>query len=115
MCIKVSGVDADEVKRISVMEGDSITLSTDVPQILTEEQILWRFGPKNARVAEVYQQNLPIYDNNEIFRDRLNLDSQTGSLTISNVSITHSGVYRLTIISGKGTRYKTFTVSVNRE
>ncbi|XP_057181346.1 uncharacterized protein LOC130548523 [Triplophysa rosa] len=105
------GVGADDVK--SVSEGDSVTLSTDVNETLTDDQILWRFGPKNARIAEIYQRNPPIYDHIERFRDRLKLDSETGSLTITNISITDSGVYKLTIIRSTGTLYKTFTVSVN--
>ncbi|XP_056615264.1 titin-like isoform X1 [Triplophysa dalaica] len=107
------GVDADEVKSVSVTEGDSVTLSTDVTETLTDDQILWRFGPKNARIAEIYHWNPPIYDNIEIFRDRLKLENETGSLRITNIRITDSGVYKLHIIRSTGTLYKTFTVFVN--
>ncbi|KAA0711959.1 hypothetical protein E1301_Tti023217 [Triplophysa tibetana] len=111
--ILIWGVGADEVKSVSVTVGDSVTLSTDVTETLTDDQILWRFGPKNARIAEIYHWNPPIYDNIEIFRDRLKLDNETGSLRIINISITDSGVYNLHIIRSTGTLYKTFTVSVN--
>ncbi|XP_073718449.1 uncharacterized protein [Misgurnus anguillicaudatus] len=109
--ISMQGVNADEMK--SVTEGDSVTLHTDITQIQKDDQILWRFGPKNARIAEIYKQSHPIYDdNNGIFKGKLQLDTHTGSLTITNISITQTGVYKLTIINSKGKSYKTFRVSV---
>lgn len=115
VCINVSGVNTDKLETISVMEGDSVALSTDVTKILRDDQILWRFGPKNARIAENYKQNPPLYDNNGRFKDRLKLNLQTGSLTITNMNIADSENYKLTIISRTGTSYKTFRVSVYGE
>ncbi|XP_016398974.1 natural killer cell receptor 2B4-like, partial [Sinocyclocheilus rhinocerous] len=45
------------------------------------------------------------------FRDKLLVDSQTGSLTITNISIAQSGLYRLQIISRQIT-IKRFNVTV---
>ncbi|CAM4659801.1 unnamed protein product [Leuciscus chuanchicus] len=45
------------------------------------------------------------------FRDRLKLDDQTGSLTITNTTTEHAGVYQLEI-SGVKLTSKTFSVSV---
>lgn len=42
--INVSGVDPDEMKAVSVIEGDSGILSTDVSELETDDQILWRYG-----------------------------------------------------------------------
>ncbi|KAL0160610.1 hypothetical protein M9458_044335, partial [Cirrhinus mrigala] len=36
-------------------------------------------------------------DGNEIFRDRLKVDYKTGSLTITNITTAHYGLYELTI------------------
>ncbi|XP_073718446.1 uncharacterized protein, partial [Misgurnus anguillicaudatus] len=108
----VFGADGDEVKSVSVMEGDSVTLHTDITQIQRDDHILWMFGPQETRIAENYKKIIDMYNSNEIFRDRLKLDSQTGSLTITNITITHTGLYKLTIISNRGTSYKRFNVIV---
>ncbi|XP_077081770.1 uncharacterized protein LOC143735467 isoform X2 [Siphateles boraxobius] len=99
----------DAVKSVSVMEGDSVTLNTDVTETQQYLMIQWTFG--STRIAEVNRltQTSSTYD--ERFRDRLNLD-QTGSLTITNIRSTDSGLYQLTIVSGE-TKYTSFTVTVN--
>ncbi|XP_077081804.1 uncharacterized protein LOC143735487 [Siphateles boraxobius] len=91
------------------MEGDSVTLNTDVTETQQYLMIQWTFG--STRIAEVNRltQTSSTYD--ERFRDRLNLD-QTGSLTITNIRSTDSGLYQLTIVSGE-TKYTSFTVTVN--
>ncbi|XP_073717527.1 uncharacterized protein [Misgurnus anguillicaudatus] len=108
----VFGVDGDEVKSVSVMEGDSVTLYTDITDIQTDDQIVWMFGPREIRIAEIYKESIDMFDSNEIFGDRLKLDSQTGSLTITNITITHTGLYKLQMLSNKGTSYKRFSVTV---
>ncbi|XP_056615772.1 natural killer cell receptor 2B4-like [Triplophysa dalaica] len=103
-------VDTDEVK--SVMEGDSVTLHTNLTHIQTKGQILWMLGPQEIHIAEIYMHHIDMYDSNEKFGDRLKLNNQTGSLTITNIRITDSGVYKLQIISNIGTFYKRFNVIV---
>ncbi|XP_056613900.1 carcinoembryonic antigen-related cell adhesion molecule 6-like isoform X2 [Triplophysa dalaica] len=95
----VFGVDADEVKSVSVMEGDSVTLPTGLIHIQTQDQMLWRFGPNQTRIAEIYKNIIDMFDSNKIFGDRLKLNNQTESLTITNIRITDSGLYKLQIIS----------------
>ncbi|KAK9967278.1 hypothetical protein ABG768_001685 [Culter alburnus] len=98
----------NEVKSVSVMEGDSVTLNTDVTEAQKYLLIQWTFG--GTRIAEVSRlmQTSSTYD--ERFRDRLKLD-QTGSLTITNTRTTDSGLYQLTIVS-RETSYMSFNVKV---
>ncbi|XDV23793.1 hypothetical protein PO909_028202, partial [Leuciscus waleckii] len=96
----VSGVD-DEVS-VSVMEGDSVTLNTGV-ETKKQEEIKWYFS--GLLVAQISGDlsfictDVQCNEDTERFRDRLKLDNQTGSLTIMNITNTHSGLYELKIIS----------------
>ncbi|XP_016388091.1 uncharacterized protein LOC107723877 [Sinocyclocheilus rhinocerous] len=95
----VSGVDT-EGGTVSVMEGDSVTLKYLINQ---QEDIMWYFN--NISIAEITGDPSKICtgircDNRaERFRDRLKLDHQTGSLTITNITITDSGLYDVWISS----------------
>ncbi|XP_048038606.1 uncharacterized protein LOC125263591 [Megalobrama amblycephala] len=103
----------DEVKSVSVMEGDSVSLNTDV-QVQKDLQILWRFGPQNTRIAEIIKRdqiNYIFVSNDGIFRDRLQMDNHTGSLTIRNIRSEHTGLYELTVTSSRKT-LKRFNVTV---
>ncbi|XP_016314664.1 uncharacterized protein LOC107667502 isoform X1 [Sinocyclocheilus anshuiensis] len=102
----------DEVKTISVMEGDPVTLHTDANKIQTYLLIQWMFG--NTRIAEVGKltQTNSTYDGPDgRFRGRLQLD-QTGSLTITNTRTTDSGLYQVTVFS-RETSYMSFSVMVS--
>ncbi|XP_050958745.1 uncharacterized protein LOC127160135 isoform X3 [Labeo rohita] len=102
--------DKDAVKSVFVTEGDSVTLNTDV-KLQRDDQILWMFGPQETRTAGIYKQIIDMYDSNKTFGDRLQMDSQTGSLTIRNIRTEHSGLYKLQIFSNKGTSHKRFNVT----
>ncbi|XP_039538638.1 SLAM family member 5-like isoform X2 [Pimephales promelas] len=105
----------DEVQLMSVMEGDSVTLHTDVNEIQDDDNILWKYGAENSLIAKINRENriFSTYDDvpDGRFRDRLKLDDQTGSLTIMNTTTEHTGVYQLVIIGAKWSS-KTFNVSV---
>ncbi|XP_058616663.1 uncharacterized protein LOC131530417 isoform X2 [Onychostoma macrolepis] len=111
MCLWCLVDVTDEMKSVSVMEGDSFTLHTDVTEAQKYLLIQWMFG--STRIAEVNRltQTNSTYDGLDgRFRDRLNLD-QTGSLTITNTRITDSGLYQLAIVN-KETSYTNFNVTV---
>ncbi|XP_073700534.1 natural killer cell receptor 2B4-like [Garra rufa] len=98
---------------VSVKEGDSVTLNTDVAEI-HEDYILWKFGAENLLIAQVRIEDgiLSTYNGTDgRFRDRLKLDNQTGSLTITNITTEHAGRYGLEINGAKRSS-KTFNVSV---
>jgi len=110
----VFGAGSDEVKSVSVTEGDFVSLNTDVTEIQKNDYIVWMFGPQETRLAEIYIQPI-IYFNRERFRDRLQMDSQTGSLTIRNIRSEHTGLYKLQIFTTRGNSYKRFNVTVYGE
>ncbi|KAK9967220.1 hypothetical protein ABG768_001628 [Culter alburnus] len=116
-CWRVIGeLDAEttEIQSVSVMEGDSVTLHTSVTKIREDDDILWKFGAENSLIAKISIENQIFSTSNgtdERFRDRLKLDNQTGSLTITNITTEHAGVYQLEINGAKLTT-KTFSVSV---
>ncbi|XP_051763300.1 uncharacterized protein LOC127519777 isoform X4 [Ctenopharyngodon idella] len=107
-----SGVDTD---RVSVKEGDSVTFHTGV-QTNQQEVIKWYFN--DIRIAEITGDlsygctDVRCNEGTERFRDRLKLDHQTGSLTITNTRNTDSGVYELRSISSSDSTDKTFNVTV---
>ncbi|XP_073669742.1 uncharacterized protein [Paramisgurnus dabryanus] len=95
-----SGVFGDEVKSVSVMEGDSLTLHTDT-KLQTADVIEWRFGNKCIRIARINKTAniVRIYADvlDGRFRDRLQVNNQTGDLTITNITTQHTGLYRVNI------------------
>ncbi|XP_073699688.1 SLAM family member 9-like [Garra rufa] len=99
---------------VSVMEGDSVTLNTDLTEIHKDEDMLWMFGAEKSLIAKIKKWK-PIFSTNDSpngrFRDRLKLDNQTGSLTITNITTQHAGLYQLDI-SGRKRSSKIFNVSV---
>ncbi|XP_058615577.1 uncharacterized protein LOC131529730 isoform X2 [Onychostoma macrolepis] len=109
----VLGVYCDGTDEVSVMEGDSVTLHTGV-KADQHEKIKWFFN--DTRIAEIngIMRYICTDDQcNERFRDRLKLDHQTGSLTITNTRTTDSGLYHLEIINIGHESEKTFSVTVH--
>ncbi|KAK7136670.1 hypothetical protein R3I93_016879 [Phoxinus phoxinus] len=97
------------------MEGVSVTLNTDVTEIPEDEDILWKYGAENSLIARISKTDAVFSTYEDVpdgrFRDRLKLDDQTGSLTITHTTTEHTGVYKLEI-SGAKRSSKTFNVSV---
>ncbi|XP_059425976.1 uncharacterized protein LOC132160255 [Carassius carassius] len=105
----VFGADEDEVKSVSVMEGDSVTLNPDPTQIQGFILILWRFG--DPVIAQINRKVTSYPSYIELFSGRLQLD-QTGFLTINNMRIKHSGLYKIKVIKKAGISNIKFTVTV---
>ncbi|XP_067253050.1 CD48 antigen-like [Chanodichthys erythropterus] len=105
--------ETNETQSVSVMEGDSVTLNSDLTEI-PDDSIIWQFGANNSQIAKIKRkkQIFSTYSGTaERFRDRLKLDDQTGSLTITNISTEHAGVYKVQMLGAKQSS-KTFNVSV---
>ncbi len=97
-------------------EGDSVTLHTGVTDSQKHDLIRWTFGPTNpdSLVAEIQTKKHEItLNSDDIYRGRLHLENQTGSLTIRDVRTTDAGVYQLQISNSKETLYKRFNIFVS--
>ncbi len=89
-----------DTEEISMKEGESVTFSSGLTEI-TDDEILWKFRRENTVIAKINKQakSFTVYDEvlGGMFRDRLKLDKQTGSLTITNITTEHAGAYELQI------------------
>jgi len=103
------------VKTVSVMEGESVTLNPDPSKIKEFNLIEWRFGASGSVIADTDKTKSSYPYLTEIFEGRLHIDGHNGSLTIKNMRIKHSGLYKLEIIRNSGTLPTTFSVTVSGE
>ncbi|XP_026054683.1 uncharacterized protein LOC113040595 [Carassius auratus] len=89
-----------DAKVKSVIEGDSVNLNSGLTE-LNDDWIQWWFINETNFIAEhnVPMDRFIVYDDvlDGRFRDRLELDYQTGSLTIMNITTQHAGCYKLEI------------------
>ncbi|XP_042604671.1 uncharacterized protein LOC109080562 isoform X4 [Cyprinus carpio] len=88
------------IDEISMKEGDSLTLNSGLTEI-KDDEIQWKLVLEDILIAKIKKQTngITVYEEilDERFRDRLKLDNQTGSLTITNITTEHAGVYELDI------------------
>ncbi|XP_052446549.1 uncharacterized protein LOC127988074 [Carassius gibelio] len=94
--LTVHGVPVSEQDENSVKEGESVSLD---PGVSRQPNDLMRWYYKDIRIAEItgYMSNVCKDECKERFGDRLELDHQTGSLTIMNTRNTDAGVFKLQI------------------
>ncbi|XP_050951464.1 uncharacterized protein LOC127154103 isoform X1 [Labeo rohita] len=107
--------DKDEIKVLSAMKGNSKTLNTETKQ-KKHDLILWRFGAEGSLIAkgDTEDNRTSYYDGDDgRFRGKLELDSKTGSLTITDLETQHAGDFRLKIISDRSILLKRFIVTVS--
>ncbi|XP_051760720.1 uncharacterized protein LOC127517971 isoform X7 [Ctenopharyngodon idella] len=93
-------------------KGNNVTLNPDT-EIQRDDLILWMFGDEDNLIAQLTGETkeTTYADADERFRDKLQLDKNTGSLTIRNITSKNSGPYKLQIIScSTRSFYKKFRV-----
>lgn len=108
-------ISSCSVDSLRFSEGESFTLNTGVPELQTDDKVLWGFGSEEAIIAKRDRNTNHISYNDaddERFRGRLEMDDKTGSLSITNTKSTDSGVYHLQIRSRNNVSYKKLRVTV---
>ncbi len=116
-CSGASAVGSDVVS-VPVKEGDLVIFYTDV-KTNQQNYIRWYFN--DTRIAQISGNlsksctDVQCNNGTERFRHRLKLDNQTGSLTITDIRTTDSGLYELKINSSSTYSEKVFNVTVNGE
>nr|XP_055073057.1 uncharacterized protein LOC129453019 [Misgurnus anguillicaudatus] len=96
-------------EEVSVLEGNVVSFKTGVTD-MRKLYLIWLY--RDGIIAKMNEGNINLYDTDDgIFEDRLQLDNQTGSLTISDIRTKHAGPYQLKIITNE-TFIKTFSLTV---
>ncbi|XP_058616645.1 uncharacterized protein si:dkey-182g1.2 isoform X1 [Onychostoma macrolepis] len=108
----VFGVETDQVEIRELMEGDSVILDTKcITKLHKDDEIVWKFG--SVVIATIKANNPLLYDTNDArFKDKLQINDQTGDLTIRNTRTTHSGFYEVKITNITHTTHRRFSVTV---
>nr|XP_055074729.1 hepatocyte cell adhesion molecule-like [Misgurnus anguillicaudatus] len=107
-------VFGDEVKSVLVMEGDCVTLHTDITELQEDDVIEWMFGVESPDkiIAEFIREDKTTSFNDERFKNHLYVNHQTGDLIITNVTNKHTGVYRVEINRQPSVIFKHFNLTV---
>lgn len=102
----------DAVRTVEVNKGEPVILNAGVGT-QKYNQLLWRFEAERTFLAQLDKTGQIKLTNHEGFKDRLNLDHQTGDLTIRDVGTEHSGVYHLEINSNRHSLLKKYKLTVH--
>ncbi|XP_072563285.1 SLAM family member 9-like isoform X2 [Paramormyrops kingsleyae] len=99
--LMIPGLLGQEGKTVAITErlGSKVTLHTSITGLQNDSVIVWTFGTSSPPPTIAKSVNGRIEINmSERFRERLQLDPKTGSLSITNISTSDTGIYQLHII-----------------
>ncbi|XP_056615778.1 uncharacterized protein LOC130430643 [Triplophysa dalaica] len=95
---------------VPASEGDSVILPTNLTEVQYEDHIMWFY--ENILIAGLFENISACYDCDKRFFNRLQLDGQTGCLTVTNISKINTGNMKLLITNGTNQECRRFYVSV---
>nr|XP_055074541.1 uncharacterized protein LOC129454079 [Misgurnus anguillicaudatus] len=98
---------------VRAMKGRSVLLRTEV-KIQQGDVVEWTSKDKSTLITGMNgDESKTSYTNDERFRDRLKMNAQTGDLTITDLTQTDEGVYKLKLFKADGKiTYRIFNVEV---
>ncbi|XP_065099370.2 cell adhesion molecule CEACAM3-like [Paramisgurnus dabryanus] len=98
---------------VRAMKGRSVTLLTKV-KIQQGDEVTWTSKDKTSLVTGMNRDDSETsYTDDERFRDRLEMNPETGELTITDIRQTDEGVYTLQLTKADGKiTYRIFNVDV---
>uniref|UniRef100_A0A8C9VY34 Ig-like domain-containing protein n=1 Tax=Scleropages formosus TaxID=113540 RepID=A0A8C9VY34_SCLFO len=106
------GLALVERRQLTAMKGRSITLEAGTAELRRDSHVVWLFGsPEPTTVMAALFDGRSSTDYSDRFGDRLQLDTRTVSLTLSNLSTGDTGIYQLKLLKGD-LPVATFTLSV---
>ncbi|XP_073793326.1 titin isoform X2 [Danio rerio] len=112
---KISKLQKDRKEMKYVQQGESVPLEPDT-EIQIDDKIQWMFGDQKCLIAKMGKgETREITYPDERFRDRLQVDKKTGALTIKNITIEHSGDFKVKISSRRRTQIKIFCIIIKEE
>lgn len=104
--------EIDDMETVEVADGATVTLRTCLTEFNPAAVIKWGFGSPVALIAWKSKE-MTLVNFDKRFKNRLQLETQTGCLTISNITVTDSGIY--TLLINNTAVYRRFTVTVHGE
>lgn len=118
--------ELDQVKKIKVHQGKTITLNTGVTEIQRDDRLWWKYADSRVSESTTLFSVIAVCDKRTNrfavkegpggkFKDRLQLDHQTGNLMIENMRVKDTGHFKLEIRSNKHRLTKTIKVNVRGE
>ncbi|XP_048038334.1 uncharacterized protein LOC125263365 [Megalobrama amblycephala] len=114
----------DQMKKIKVKQGETITLKSGVTDIQRDDLLRWKYADYRVSDSTTLFTVIAVCNKRKNrfitkdgpggkFKDRLTLDHQTGNLTIKNMRVKDSGHFKLVISSNTNPLTKTIKVNVH--
>ncbi|XP_039530368.1 uncharacterized protein LOC120481019 [Pimephales promelas] len=107
------GGKVEAIETVKVKEGDFLNLHPGLHDVKGDVQILWTFesDSQSTRVAQMHQGKIYTHYDKRL-TGRVQLDRETGILTIADIRTNESGLYKAVIIVNKKVTVNKYEVEV---